>query len=249
MPMIYKELMYLEGPPTMFYGHQGGHGRGCPKQIRVACEYLVTLENKTIEPRSVSVVGWSPIDQPRMEQEVTTQKYSISAASRVANKGRATIARHLKSGRLSCEVAEDGAKLIDASELIRVYGNDCDFGQVDDQSAKTQRSEKEAEGGHFQKIEMQYEARLKQQEAEIDHLRGLLNTASGDFKHSLRLLEDQSNKADSWKTAVEGMEQKLSNQSSEKFLELEERYKKQMHRMKQELVAERSKSFFKRLLG
>lgn len=184
-----------------------------------------------------------------METKVTTQKHSISAASRIVNKGRATIARHLKSGKLSCELSADGSKLIDASELIRVYGDDCDFGQVDEKATKTQRSEKEAGVSGFQKIEDQYEARLRQQEAEIEHLRGLLSNASGDYKHSLRLLEDQSNKAGSWKTAIEGMEQKLSNQASQKLLELEERYKKQMHRMKQELDAERGKSFFKRLLG
>lgn len=54
-------------------------------------------------------------------------KYSISAASRITGKSRTTISKHLKQGKLSCEEGGDGAKLIDASELIRVYGDACAF--------------------------------------------------------------------------------------------------------------------------
>lgn len=48
---------------------------------------------------------------------------SVSEAARLTSKGRATIQRHIKSGKLS--VSRDAAEnpVIDVSELIRVYGS------------------------------------------------------------------------------------------------------------------------------
>lgn len=54
-------------------------------------------------------------------------KYTISAASRLTGKSRPTISKHIRQGRLSCEDDGQGAKLIDAVELIRVYGDACNF--------------------------------------------------------------------------------------------------------------------------
>ena len=48
--------------------------------------------------------------------------YSISKAAIVAGKSRVIIQRHIKNGKLSCTVDTKGNKLIDVSELIRVYG-------------------------------------------------------------------------------------------------------------------------------
>lgn len=49
-------------------------------------------------------------------------KHSISEAAKLTGKARSTLHRHLKQGRLSKETGPDGQPVIDASELMRVYG-------------------------------------------------------------------------------------------------------------------------------
>lgn len=48
-------------------------------------------------------------------------KISISEASRLTGKNRSTLHRHIKSGKLSKFLDEDGNPTIDTSELARVY--------------------------------------------------------------------------------------------------------------------------------
>ena len=67
-----------------------------------------------------------PISDP-MNAHAQKTKYTITAAHRITGKSRTTLQKHLKKGKLSCEETDDGIKLIDASELIRVYGDACDF--------------------------------------------------------------------------------------------------------------------------
>lgn len=47
---------------------------------------------------------------------------SISEASRLVNKCRQTIYKHIRQGKLSTSACVDGSKGLDTSELIRVYG-------------------------------------------------------------------------------------------------------------------------------
>ena len=49
-------------------------------------------------------------------------KLNITQAAKVVGKDRRTIQRHIKDGKLSCEQTKGGRKVIDASELIRAYG-------------------------------------------------------------------------------------------------------------------------------
>lgn len=48
---------------------------------------------------------------------------NLTAASRAAGVGRSTIVRALKSGRLSTTTNEQGERVIDTSELVRVFGS------------------------------------------------------------------------------------------------------------------------------
>jgi len=53
---------------------------------------------------------------------------SISEASRLVNKCRQTIYKHIRQGKLSTLTCVDGLKSLDISELIRVYGvSECHF--------------------------------------------------------------------------------------------------------------------------
>ena len=49
-------------------------------------------------------------------------QFTIAGAARVASVGRATIQRALKSGRLSATTNEQGERVIDLAELLRVFG-------------------------------------------------------------------------------------------------------------------------------
>ena len=49
-------------------------------------------------------------------------QFTIAGAARAAGVGRATIQRALKSGRLSATTNEQGERVIDLTELLRVFG-------------------------------------------------------------------------------------------------------------------------------
>lgn len=176
--------------------------------------------------------------------------YSISAAARIIDKSRATVSRNMKSGKLTYTLDRDGNKVVDASELLRVYGDEgCDFDRSQT-SSKTVRSESMAQATvGFGKLEEQYLARIKTMEKQNEKLEEIVDKQIETYAQSLKLLEDRSSKTDDWKTALQEMEKNLLNQSQRKLSEIEERHKKHVVRLRQELEAERKKPFFKRLLG
>ena|SRR5690554_1713391 len=47
---------------------------------------------------------------------------TITEAAKLYRKQRKTLYRHIDAGRLSCSVRGDGRRVLDLSELIRVYG-------------------------------------------------------------------------------------------------------------------------------
>ena len=49
-------------------------------------------------------------------------KLNISQAAEAANVTRATIRKHIKTGKLSAIVEDDRRRVIDVAELERVYG-------------------------------------------------------------------------------------------------------------------------------
>ncbi|TXI77352.1 MAG: hypothetical protein E6Q43_01230 [Dokdonella sp.] len=59
---------------------------------------------------------------------------NLTAASRAAGVGRSTIVRALKSGRLSATTNEQGERVIDTSELSRVFGPLKDSGYPNEQA-------------------------------------------------------------------------------------------------------------------
>ena len=49
-------------------------------------------------------------------------KLNLTEAAKAAGIGRTTLYNHIKQGKISCEVNEKDKKVIDVTELIRVYG-------------------------------------------------------------------------------------------------------------------------------
>ena len=68
-------------------------------------------------------------------------KYTVIQAAKITGKSRQTIYRHIDAKPISVTQDDDGNQLIDASELIRVYGNDINFGALDDKEEKGDKPE------------------------------------------------------------------------------------------------------------
>ena len=67
--------------------------------------------------------AWSTLQRETAKKERTGMaQFTIAGAARAAGVGRATIQRALKSGRLSATTNEQGERVIDLTELLRVFG-------------------------------------------------------------------------------------------------------------------------------
>lgn len=134
-----------------------------------------------------------------MTKTKSTTKYSITAAHRITGKSRSTLERHLKEGKISCTRDVNGKRLIDASELIRAYGEDFDFssGGKAVQKSKTHEAEnRESIQLRLESVQQQLdtlqEERRREREqfqAQIDHLQETLRLAQEGHNHATRLLE------------------------------------------------------------
>lgn len=111
-------------------------------------------------------------------------KVSISEAARLTGKSRTTLHRLIKAGELSTCSGVRNAKMIDISELIRVFGDiskpvqEQPFEQVPEQRVTVPTASSE-----------QMVSSLKQ---EVEHLRTLVSAQEShidSLKQSLQLLE------------------------------------------------------------
>lgn len=177
-------------------------------------------------------------------------KYSISAASRIIGKSRATVSRHASAGKLSFEIDNDGNKTIEASELIRVYGDTCDFKQEEKrgQTTETKRSESKPEDGATAIKAMQQQL-IGQYVSQIDHLQQALSKAQDGQDRVTLLLEHRSSDNKNWQTSLDAMKENIANQTEKQIQELKESYDTDIIKLKRALHKERNKSFWQRLFG
>jgi peptidoglycan hydrolase CwlO-like protein len=151
-------------------------------------------------------------------------KYSISAASRITGKSRTTIAKHLKEGKLSSEDDGAGARVIDASELIRVYGDACRFDA--EEGARDPSSPKAADGRGDQSgqpdlpnVQRQLDDQIKERERErqqfqqqIEHLKDALKLAQEGQNKAMLLLEHGKAGGGEWEQKIKALEARIANQ-------------------------------------
>ena len=111
-------------------------------------------------------------------------KVSISEAARLTGKSRTTLHRLIKAGELSTCSGARNAKMVDISEIIRVFGDiskpvqEQPFEQVPEQRVTVQPA-----------LSEQMVSSLKQ---EVEHLRTLVSAQEShidSLKQSLQLLE------------------------------------------------------------
>ena len=208
---------------------------------------------------------------------MTSTKHSISAAHRITGKSRTTISSHMKSGKLSYEENQDGEKVIDASELIRVYGEQCNFDQVNTEANKPEKKISIAQSNDQtvqsdlllakQKIDSLNEKADSYKE-EIEYLRERLDKSDktvSDIAQLTKLITDQrdkDNSAGDWKKSIKALEDRIANQEKaaqkkadtldKEKEELKAQLEEKEKRLKEEQAAlelEKSKSFLHKLFG
>ena len=117
---------------------------------------------------------------------------TINEASNLVGKSIKTIYRHIDNGKLSCVIDDNGRKMVDISELVRVYGLDLTLAENNNGVSMSGRgNEVESDIVLLEKeIEL-----LKMLLNEKDKLLNEKDQRNADLKQALMLLEDK-NKVD-----------------------------------------------------
>jgi hypothetical protein len=180
---------------------------------------------------------------------VTPTKFSISAVSRITGLSRPTIARHIKSKPISFEINELGHTLIDHSELLRVYGDRCNFVREEKrgQHSATLRSETSTIDQRSPASALQDQL-IQRYAEENEHLKLALDKAL-DYQNSvMKLLEDRSkHDSEKWQAALDAMSNKLANLADEQIEALRESHEQELLRLKRALQREAKKTWLDKL--
>ncbi len=193
-------------------------------------------------------------------------KYSLSAAARIADKSRTTIAAHIKSGKLSVTTGDDGNRSIDASELIRVYGDECDFEQATGASKPTSNTKPHPVASGEQRapaelhtvqqlMEREHKERDREREqlqARIDHLEDSLKRSQEGHNRATLLLEDRTSGVGDLEKSLRTLEDRIANQeeaSRKERQEIKNQAKRKIDHFKRALENEQKKSVWQRLFA
>ena len=197
------------------------------------------------------VVGARRTGCPNLTNEKPTTQYTITQAHRISGRSRTTIQKHVKKGKLSF-TEKDGVKLIDASELARVYNlKPSDFER--DNGSQEPPSDRE-EGGvavvraELDSVRKQLDTltterrRVRDQlQAQIDHLQEALATAQSGQNRVTMLLEQRSTDSDQWRSSIESMQQQVADMKTTQ--------RQEVARLTRALKQQREKGFWTRLFG
>lgn len=180
--------------------------------------------------------------------------FSISAAHRITGKSRTTITKHLDEGKLSFSTDDNGNRLIEASELMRVYGDDCNFAAEEGgNSAPAKVTPASGQGDALLAKEQEERQRERTQlEAQIEHLKEALESAQEGYNRVTLLLENKSKVPDGVQQQLKVLEQRLSlseQQAEEQLLLMKRKARAAIQRYKVMLEEERKKSLWDRLLN
>jgi len=140
--------------------------------------------------------------------------------------------------------------MIEASELVRVYGDTCKFDREEKrgQTTETKRSESKPNEGAAAIKQMQ-DRLLGQYVAQIDHLQQALEKAQDGQNRVTLLLEQRSSTANDWQTSLDAMTEKIANQTKTQLQIVQDRHDKEINQLKRILHSERKKTLWQKLLG
>lgn len=165
---------------------------------------------------------------------MTSTKFNISDAARVVGKSRATIQRALKAGTLSATLDAKGHKKIDASELVRCFGDEADFGRVMKAAEGAGRGEL-ADLQASSKLEAMQNKLEAQYKAEIARLESALERSQEGHNRITLLLESKVSREEEWAASMAGLRKTAANKEEEVI------------KLRQALRAEREKTLWQKL--
>lgn len=127
-------------------------------------------------------------------------KYTISQASRITGVTRKTLYSHIDKKPISTHKDDNGNILIEASELIRVYGDKCKFDRANgkEESVTTKQVSTPISNDvkhelEISKLENSFlKERIEQYKDEIESLKEALKRAQEGHNRATMLLEDKS---------------------------------------------------------
>ena len=114
---------------------------------------------------------------------------TINEAANLVGKSIKTIYRHIESGKLSCVIDDNGRKVVDMAELVRVYGLDLSLIENDNKVSMSDNGN----GVENNIIHLEKEIELlKMLLVEKDKLLNEKDQRNADLKQVLMLLEDKT---------------------------------------------------------
>lgn len=165
-------------------------------------------------------------------------KYNTSEVSRLIGRGRATVSRHAKAGKISYELDDNGHMLFDASEVSRVYADAIqEQGTRNHQDRSTDKRDVEsAIQGMQDKLIRQYESR-------IEHLEKTLDKALDITP----LLEDRSAEKHDWEAMFAEKTERIANTTERQVTEIQEKHKEEVGKLIRALRREAHKTWWDKL--
>ena len=198
-------------------------------------------------------------------------KLTLGQAAKEAGISKPSLSAAIKKGRLSANKNDSGVYEIDPAELFRVYPKKQEANPLDNSSPLTLTNGKKGVGSGVSKEVLdlllaergklleEKDKTIKRLEEEKSEIRDDLQDQKDQSKRITLLLENQSSKgAGDWEKGLKALEERIANQEKsakeieDKALKLEEenrKLKKVVTTKEQALKEEKSKGFFKRLLG
>lgn len=129
---------------------------------------------------------------------------SLGQAAKLANVGKTTLTRAIKSGRLSAERMADGSYRIDPAELSRVYAFKIETPSIASATSDTVHHATPADAGALQaQIEGLREI-LRRSDMAVDDLKADRDHWRKQAESAQRLLSDQTERRTWWRRVVGG---------------------------------------------
>lgn len=200
-------------------------------------------------------------------------KYSISEAARIVGVTRKTFYKHIEKKPISIEKDSNDKPVVDASELIRVYGDKCNFDK-DKQTKETAKSIHEypevnttnateiaVTQKELEMLKTQMKSERDSFEEQIDYLRSKLDESNSETRKLTALITDQSSKennSNTWEKSIRALEQRIANQEKsakereekeQKLLDENRRIKQAYSKQKKAFEEEKNKSLWQKLFG
>ncbi len=184
-------------------------------------------------------------------------QFNQSEIHRITGKSRTTIKKHIEKGKLSSTQDDDGNKLVDASELIRVYGQDnCDFAAINsndkNETSKKAETKEPTKTIDAKDVEIQYLKKIiENHERENESFKDALKLSQEGHNRATMLLEDKSGGAGDLEKGIKALEARVANQerTNKEILKAKEAAEQNLKRYKRALRTELNKTFLEKLFS